>query len=114
MEELTAEVVGLLVLAFDHGYSLADIANASAAADGGPVRKRHDIDYRITQALRRIADKLAEAFDTAQLGCDRKEIVKLLKVLLRENGVRPYLDGSTAQSALSRAEVGDSLARFAH
>ena len=97
--------VRLLLLVYDRGWSLSEVVDRAEMMGVEGIAARHQVDYRITRALRAIAARLCEHFtpdDDAGADC-RDNVVSSLKDLFRERGVSSHL--SPRCGAASPAET---------
>jgi hypothetical protein len=112
--ETSEEDIRLLMLVYDHGWSLADVVEQAELMALENVTARHQVDYRITRVLRLLAsslcDRIGEDSDTS-FAKYREEVVTALKVLFREQGVAgyvPHIDVDSVPIARSSMEDADA------
>lgn len=99
IEQAIAEVpeddVRLMILVFDHQWSLSEVASRARLVNLSGITARHQVDYRITRSIRVIVDHICENLPclnrgNGYAGC-REDIAASLKELFRERGTAPYL-----------------------
>lgn len=93
--EVPEEDVRIMILAFDHRWSLAEVVERAEIMNLSGINARHQVDYRITRSVRMIADHICANLpclaDADGIGTCAEEVVASLKELFREHGVQPYL-----------------------
>ena len=100
----------LLFLVFDQGWSLAEVVEQSETLALGGILARHQVDYRITRVLRKIATKLCDHIgDTSEseVSDGREEVVVALKELFRDRGIASFVSNTDEQIAPSNCVAGE-------
>ena len=94
MKSLPEEDVRLLILVFDAGWSLTEIAERADLVGLQGLSARHQVDYRINRALGHVAQRLCENYgrwrDVTLPNPSAAEVTAALKAFLRETGVAAF------------------------
>lgn len=94
LSEVDEDDLRLLFLVFDQGWSLAEIVEQAETLALSGITARHQVDYRITRLLRRMATKLCEHIGDASeqnIEDSREEVVAALKELFRDRGIAAFV-----------------------
>ncbi len=111
LAETDEQDIRLLLLVFDHGWSLSEIVEKADLMALENVAARHQVDYRISRVLRAMAVRLCEYLsdDGAPAAADcRENVVSALKGLFREHGIGAFLPEARHADAESVGVEGAS------